>query len=171
MLPTKICYNFYPFSPWSSHNGQVLVVLICLAESLSFISSSIRPSYRQKWMAKSRRVWYLLRTPHWLARVKAKKSTTQGWVNCLTGVAMTLMEWYPFRVYYKITESFIFVFWFIFIVGHHSDLCLMIYKLSLYSPNIPLGISSPGNPQKLDLNYQYLILYYSTVKLIKKCIN
>lgn len=108
-----VTINFYPFSPWSSCNVQVLVVLICLAESLSFISSSIRPSYRQKWMAKSRRVWYLLRTPHWLVRVKAKKSTTQGWVNCLTGVAMTLMEWYPFLVYYKITEL-LFVVPFIF---------------------------------------------------------
>ena len=156
MLPTKICYNFYPFSPWSSHNGQVLVVLMCLAESLSFISSSIKAkfnNYHQKWMAKSRRVWCLLRTPHWLARVKAKKSITQGWLNCLTGVAMTLMEWYPFLVYYKITES-LFVFWFIFIVGHHPHLCLMIYKLPVYSPNIPHGIISPGNPQKLDLSYQ-----------------
>ena len=113
LLKIKFCYNFYPFSPWSACNVQVLVVLICLAESLSFISSSIRPSYRQKWMAKSRRVWYLLRTPHWLVKVKAKKSTTQGWVNCLTGVAMTLMEWYPFLVYYKITEL-LFVVPFIF---------------------------------------------------------
>ena len=72
-------------------------------------------------------------------------------------------------VYYKITES-LFVFWFIFIVGHHSHLCLMIYKLSLYFPNIPHGISSPGNPQKLDLNYQYLISYYSTVKLLKNAL-
>ena len=34
-------------------------------------------------------------------------------INCLTGVAMTLMEWYPFLVYYKITEL-LFVVPFIF---------------------------------------------------------
>ena len=88
-------------------------MLTCLAELLSFISSSIWPNDHQKGMAKSRRVWYLLLTPHWLGRVKAKKRTTQAWVNFLTGVGMTLMEWYPFLVYYKITQI-LFVTWFIF---------------------------------------------------------
>ena len=55
------------------------------------------PKFHPKGMAVLKREWYSLHTRPWLERVKVPASTIQGWASYCSGVAQTLMGWYPLQ--------------------------------------------------------------------------
>lgn len=55
------------------------------------------PKFHPKGMAVLKREWYSLHTHPWLERVKVLASTIQGWASYCSGVAQTLMGWYPLQ--------------------------------------------------------------------------
>ena len=62
-----------------------------------YCSSNMMPKFHPKGMAVLKREWYSLHTHPWLERVKVLASTIQGWASYCSGVAQTLMGWYPLQ--------------------------------------------------------------------------